>query len=432
MKTRIIATIKHTENKKNIIKLIKSGVSMLRINFSFIETKDDYKKLKSLVKMVEKLKKKYMIAIAFDTKGPEIRIVSKGVNLKKGEKILITKKGQKIDRKIESKILEVNSKVKFEDFKGKISIDDNKIILKPLKISNQIIEAECLEDCKIEKNKSINIPNLIERQSLKKYLNKKDEKCLRFAVKNKVKIIFLSFINSPENLKEVKNFLGLKNFFLISKIESKIGLENIKDIEDNCDGFMIARGDLYMDLKYKSYSGYNRLMRYKTCKPKILATGVCPSLIKKKFPVQSEITEIGIAVTKVDNLMLSNETFETKNPFKLISTLGKLIENSEKEFFSNFPEINVNYFEKFCLCTEKICLKKNNKNFYKYKRICPERRRLINEKLKKSKIPNYLPFNIEFSEIKNIEDYKIRKEKNQIYKVEEFSDEILLYKNLFF
>ena len=242
-KTKILATIGPSSEKiTKIEKLISSGVDAFRINCSHTTEFQFKNYIENIRKAEKKLKKP--IGILIDLQGPKLRIgeIENNMPLKRGQKLLLIN-NRKCSKPNEAPLPE--EKV-FKSIKVNhpIFIDDGKIKLKVLKVSKNIIETKVLLEGVLKSKKGINLPETVLKNSA---LTSKDKKNVKKGIELGVDWIALSFIQSPEDIKDLRKICK-KNVSIMAKIEKPTALNHINKIAELADGLMIARGDLGVEL----------------------------------------------------------------------------------------------------------------------------------------------------------------------------------------
>ena len=329
-KTKILATIGPSSEKiTKIEKLVLSGVDAFRINCS--HTKEfqlrDY--IENIRRVEKKLKKP--IGILIDLQGPKLRI---------GEiknDVMILKKGQKISlinnkKNLKSNEIPLPEKNVFKSVKVNhpIFIDDGKIKLKVLKVSNNTIETRVILEGILKSKKGINLPETVLKSSSLTYSDKKN---VKKSIELGVDWIALSFIQSPEDIKDLRKICK-KNTSIMAKIEKPTALNHIKKITELADGLMIARGDLGVELPIQDVPGWQkRIIREARIqgKPVIVSTQMLESMVNSKTPTRAEVSDVATAVFEgADAVMLSAESAVGDNPELAVKMMNKIAHSVEK------------------------------------------------------------------------------------------------------
>ncbi len=329
-KTKILATIGPSSEKINKIeKLVLSGVDAFRINCSHAT----HSQIKNYVENIRKVEKKLKkpIGILIDLQGPKLRIgeiENNIMTLKKGQKLFLTnsKKSTKSDE------VPLPEKKLFKSIKVNhpIFIDDGKIKLKVLKVSKDIIETKVILEGILRSNKGLNLPETILKSSA---LTESDKKNVKKGIELDVDWIALSFIQSPEDIKDLRKICK-KNISIMAKIEKPRALNYIKEIAELADGLMIARGDLGVELPIQNVPGWQkRIIREARIqgKPVIVSTQMLESMITSKTPTRAEVSDVATAVFEgSDAVMLSAESATGDNPELAVKMMDKIAHSVEK------------------------------------------------------------------------------------------------------
>ena len=328
-KTKILATIGPSSEKiTKIEKLISSGVDAFRINCSHTRESQIKNYVDNIRKVEKKLKKP--IGILIDLQGPKLRIgeIENDIPLKRGQKLLF------INSKKSSKSNEVplpEEKV-FKSIKVNhpIFIDDGKIKLKVLKVSKNIIETKVISDGVLKSKKGINLPETVLKNSA---LTLADKKNVKKGMELGVDWIALSFIQSPEDIKDLRKICK-KNVSIMAKIEKPTALNHINKITELADGLMIARGDLGVELPIQDVPSWQkRIIREARIqgKPVVVSTQMLESMITSKTPTRAEVSDVATAVFEgSDAVMLSAESAIGDNPELAVKMMDKIAHSVEK------------------------------------------------------------------------------------------------------
>ncbi len=245
------------QSKKNIEALIKAGVNVFRFNFSH----GNHEEQKIRVDLIREVEKKLntKVSLLLDTKGPEIRvgkIQDGGVEIKKGDEVVIlTNDRENVGTSKKFSVYPSSPEYFMEnDVKvgDPIYLDDGKLEVIAKKIDNvkHEIIGEAASTHKLTSNKRINLPNADYSMP---FMTEKEHNDIKFAVENCYDYIAASFVNTVDNVREIKEVLkkyNAEHIQIISKIETKLAIKNIDDIISVSDAIMVARGDLGLEIPY--------------------------------------------------------------------------------------------------------------------------------------------------------------------------------------
>jgi len=336
-KTKILATLGPSSNSiKKIIELSKAGASAFRLNCSHL----DETSLKNYVKKIRRAEEllNKPIGILVDLQGPKIRIgkVKDGENLlKKGCIFLLDlKKDIGNYKRVTLPHKKIFSSVK----KGhSILLDDGKIHLKVTSVSEDVIRTKVLQGGYIKSNKGVNFPQTNIKTSA---LSKIDKKFANISVQEGVDWIALSFVQKPNDIKELRKICANK-ISIMAKIEKPSALDYIDEIANLADGIMIARGDLGVELPIESVPGWQkkiiRIARVKG-KPVVVSTQMLESMTSSLTPTRAEVSDVANAVFEgADAIMLSAESASGDYPIETVKMMNKIAINIEKD--SNYNDI---------------------------------------------------------------------------------------------
>ncbi len=329
-KAKIIATLGpaiYSESK--LKKLIELGVDAFRVNFSH-NTKG-ISKIISKIRKIEKIKGKKISLIA-DLQGVKLRIGKiKGESQKinYNQKFIFDNKKKPGDQyRVNFPYPKIIKKIK----KGnKILIDDGKFLFIVISKNKDSIITKCKsQNCVLKDNKSIHITNFDINFNK---LTSKDRKDIKMAVKLGCNWIALSYLQNEKLVVEARKLIK-KDMGIISKIENKHALKNIKKIIQFTDSIMIARGDLAIDIGHSEVPKV-QLSLIKKCsqfsKSVIVATQMLESMIENNTATRAEINDIATAIFQgADTVMLSAEAAIGKFPLQAVSTMKETILSTEK------------------------------------------------------------------------------------------------------
>ncbi|EMR09348.1 pyruvate kinase [Pneumocystis murina B123] len=361
----IISTIGPSTNSVEMInKLRCAGVTIIRMNFSHGSYEYHSSVLKNAREAVKVLPGR-PLAIALDTKGPEIRtgstIDGKEYHVTMGHQLIVSTNPQYAE-KCNDQILYVDySRICCVVREGSIIyIDDGTLSLCVLEVVNsQTLKVVCLNEGIISSHKGVNLPGTdVDLPTL----SEKDVMDLRFGVENEVDIIFASFIRSKNDIITIRQVLGeaANKIKIIAKIENKQGIDNFDGILEEADGIMVARGDLGIEIPQTQVFIAQKMMISKCSiagKPSICATQMLEHMIKNPRPTRAEITDICTAILDgADCCMLSGETAKGLYPIESVTMMRDsiLIAESVIRYETFFNELR-QLIPKDVSVTEAIC-----------------------------------------------------------------------------
>jgi pyruvate kinase len=358
-KTKIVATLGPACSSKEIIKnMIDAGVNVFRINFSHA----DYADVKERIDIIRGLNEEfgYTTAILADLQGPKLRVgvMKEDVVVSKGD-VITFQTAEDIPGTAER--VYMNYKEFPRDVKPgeKILLDDGKLMFEALE-TNGTTEVVCrvIQGGPLKSKKGVNLPNT--KVSLPA-LTKKDVKDALFAIENEVDWIALSFVRTPKDLEELQDLIAKHSSYkipIIAKIEKPEAVENIDKIVAFCDGLMVARGDLGVEVPAEEVPLIQKKLihRAKTARiPVIVATQMMETMITSLTPTRAEVNDVANSVMDgADAVMLSGETSVGNYPVEVIETMTKIIKSVEDSPLIQVPH-NPPHVRTKRFITKSIC-----------------------------------------------------------------------------
>ena len=341
LKTKIIATIGPSSNdEKTLLKMIKNGMSVARLNFSHGKYEDHRDVIKKIRKLSEN--EDIPVAILQDLCGPKIRLsdIPEPKSIKKNDIIKISVyKEEKADLYTDFKEL-----VKIVKKENTILIDDGYIELKVIDIDKKSVTCKVVVPGIVKSRKGINLPDISFSIPV---FTEKDKADLEFGLEHDVDMVAMSFVDSPSNIIPIKKIMSKfsKDIPVIAKIERKKALENINKIIDKFDGIMIARGDLGVEVPPEKVPLIQKeLINLANSKNKLVitATQMLESMIANPRPTRAEASDVSNAIIDgTDCVMLSAETAIGEYPVKSVNMMRRIALFTEKsDLYKSLPQIN--------------------------------------------------------------------------------------------
>ena len=332
-KTKIICTLGPAcNNEETLTAMCRAGMNVARLNFSH----GDHEQHGKMIDLIKKVREKLdlPIAIMLDTKGPEYRIrtfENGSITLSDGDtftfttedivgdqsRVSVTYKGMVDDLEVGDTILVNNGLVSFEV----VELAGTEAVCKVLiggELSNQ---------------KSMSFPGKVLNQA---FLSEQDKSDLLFGIENDVDYIAASFVSSRQDVESMRTFLtenGGDEIGIVAKIENQSGVDNIIDICEVCEGIMVARGDLGVEIPFKELPAVQKSL-ITACrmlgKRVITATEMLESMIHNPRPTRAEISDVANAVYDgTSAVMLSGETAAGKYPVQTVKIMADICEETE-------------------------------------------------------------------------------------------------------
>ncbi|MFD2563457.1 pyruvate kinase [Aquimarina rubra] len=358
-KTKIVATLGPATSTKEVLKnMLDAGVNVFRINFSHA----DYEDVKERVKMIRNLSEThgYNAAILADLQGPKLRVgVMKGDVIVNDGDLINFVTGKPFEGTTEKVYMNYANFPKDVKSGERVLLDDGKLIFEVVSSNNKdTVKAKVIQGGPLRSKKGVNLPNT--NISLPA-LTEKDVKDAIFACSLQVDWIALSFVRHAQDL------IGLQDLIkehsehkipIVAKIEKPEGVENIDKIVAYCDGLMVARGDLGVEIPAQEVPLIQKklVLKAKTARiPVIIATQMMETMIDSLTPTRAEVNDVANSVMDgADAVMLSGETSVGKYPVQVIETMTKIINSVENSDLiqvpQNPPHIRTNRF-----ITKSIC-----------------------------------------------------------------------------
>lgn len=339
-RTKIVATVGPATLQPDILRqLIKAGATTLRINFSH-GTQQDHQKAIRLIRQTA-FELDQPVGILQDLQGPKIRLgkFAEGkINLNKGDAYILT-----------SRQVECNQDIGYVSYtklaqevpeNATILLDDGKVEMKVTKVdkANEELHCQVVVGGDLSSNKGVNFPGICLSV---KALTQKDREDLMFGLDQGVDWIALSFVRNPQDILEIKDLISSagKSIPIIAKIEKHEAIEQMDAILSLCDGVMVARGDLGVELPAEDVPILQKRLIITANRlgiPIITATQMLDSMVNNPRPTRAEVSDVANAILDgTDAVMLSNETAVGNYPVEAVETMATIACRIEQEQQTN-------------------------------------------------------------------------------------------------
>ncbi|SDS55725.1 pyruvate kinase [Polaribacter sp. KT25b] len=357
-RTKIVATLgPAADTKEMLTQLASNGVNVFRINFSHADYEDVRRKV-TIIREINK-EKGYNVAVLADLQGPKLRVgvMEEDVILEDGDTFTFT-----TDKCIGTKEKAFMTYQRFpKDVKAgeTIMVDDGKLRFEVISTNkeNEVV-VKVMVGGPLKSKKGVNLPNTAISLPA---LTKKDKEDAIFAIGLEVDWIALSFVRTPEDLRLLRDLIAQHSEYripIVAKIEKPEAVANIDALIPYCDGLMVARGDLGVEIPMEDVPLIQKKLvrRAKRARiPVIIATQMMETMIDNPVPTRAEVNDVANSIMDgADAVMLSGETSVGKFPLKVIQKMTEIIKAVENSRMIKVPQepphIRTNRF-----VTKSIC-----------------------------------------------------------------------------
>lgn len=338
-KTKIIATLgPASSDKETMVQLVQAGVDVFRINFSHA----DYEIVRKNVNTIREINQELgtSVGILGDLQGPKLRVgvVKEGSYLNPGD--ILTFTNEKIEGDSERVYMTYQKFPQDVKVGERILIDDGKLVLEVTETNElDTVRAKTIQGGPLSSKKGVNLPNT--NVSLPA-LTEKDIEDANFMLDLELDWIALSFVRHAQDIIDLKAIMKnhptnkLKTP-IIAKIEKPEGVRNIEEILLECDGLMVARGDLGVEVPMEEVPAIQKNLVEKArkySKPVIIATQMMETMITSLTPTRAEVNDVANSVLDgADAVMLSGETSVGRYPVDVVKNMSKIVKNIEQTHF---------------------------------------------------------------------------------------------------
>ncbi|MFC4816148.1 MULTISPECIES: pyruvate kinase [unclassified Flavobacterium] len=342
-KTKVVATLGPACSTKEVIqKMMEAGVDVFRINFSHA----DYTDVAERIRIIREINDEcgYTTAILADLQGPKLRVGVMKEDVVVNEGDLVTfQTTDDVPGTPDNVYMTYKTFPQDVNPGERILLDDGKLIFEAVSTDKKAkVVCKVIQGGPLKSKKGVNLPNT--KVSLPA-LTEKDIRDAIFAIENKVDWLALSFVRTPEDLKDLRDLIEKHSDHkipIVAKIEKPEAVENIDKIVAHCDGLMVARGDLGVELPAHEVPLIQKKLinRAKLARiPVIVATQMMETMITSLTPTRAEVNDVANSVMDgADAVMLSGETSVGNYPVQVIEKMTQIIEAVEDSPLIQVPQ----------------------------------------------------------------------------------------------
>jgi pyruvate kinase len=323
-RVKIVATLGPASNTEKVIEaLARAGADVFRINMSHA-SHDLMRETVDKIRAVERTLD-HPLGILIDLQGPKLRVgtfAEGSVQLVAGHKFTLDgSKTPGTAARVNLPHPEILDSVSVGD---RLLLDDGKLQLKATRVGGGAIETEVVYGGKLSDKKGVSLPDTLLPVGA---LTEKDHDDLLAGLSAEADWIALSFVQRPEDIIDVRKIVQGRAG-VMAKIEKPQAVERLEEIIKLCDAFMIARGDLGVELPIEQVPGLQKRMirvARRFGKPVVVATQMLESMITSPVPTRAEVSDVSIAVFEgADAVMLSAESASGQYPVEAVTMMNKV------------------------------------------------------------------------------------------------------------
>ena len=338
--------------------MIDAGVDVFRINFSHAH----YEEVKKNIEIIRTLSQEYgyNTSILADLQGPKLRVgkMAEEVIVSEGDEILFMT-GEPFEGDSKKVYMNYDAFPRDVNDGERILLDDGKLIFEVISTDKkEHVHARVIQGGPLKSKKGVNLPNT--NISLPA-LTEKDVKDAVFAIEQGVDWIALSFVRHSQDLIELRELIEKHSSHkipVVAKIEKPEGVENIDKIVAYCDGLMVARGDLGVEVPPQEVPLIQKQLVLKAKKariPVIIATQMMETMITSLTPTRAEVNDVANSVMDgADAVMLSGETSIGNYPVRVIEKMASIIRSVEHSALIKVPQ-EPTYIRTKRYITKSVC-----------------------------------------------------------------------------
>ena len=336
-RTKIVATIgPATESPERIRELVQAGATTFRLNFSHGDHSEHAARIATIRQVAHELG--VHIGILQDLQGPKIRLgrFEEGpITLGKGDHFALTSKQVRCNQTVATVTYD---RLAEEVTTGsRILLDDGRVEMKVDRVDEVDQTLHCVVNVGgvLSNNKGVNFPDV---QLSVRALTTKDRQDLAFGLQQGVDWVALSFVRNPSDMQEIRELIRKHGFStpVVAKIEKFEAIDQIDAILPLCDGVMVARGDLGVEMPAEEVPLLQKDLIHKANSlgiPIITATQMLDSMASSPRPTRAEVSDVANAILDgTDAVMLSNETAVGDFPVEAVETMATIARRIERDY----------------------------------------------------------------------------------------------------
>ena len=359
-RTKIVATIgPATESPERLRQLIEAGATTFRLNFSHGDHSEHAARVATIRQVSAEMG--VHVGILQDLQGPKIRLgrFAEGpISLAKGDSFTLTSRDVACNREIATVTYD---RLADEVTAGsRILLDDGRVEMRVERVdqAQQNLHCSVTVGGVLSNNKGVNFPDV---QLSIRALTDKDRIDLEFGLKQGVDWVALSFVRNPSDMQEIKDLIAGHGHStpVVAKIEKFEAIDQIDAILPLCDGVMVARGDLGVEMPAEEVPLLQKELIRK-CNalgiPVITATQMLESMIVEARPTRAEASDVANAIVDgTDAVMLSGETAVGAHPVGAVEMMARIAEEVEANItFKSYPPSNSSQTQALCEAVRTI------------------------------------------------------------------------------
>ncbi|MGI8768574.1 MAG: pyruvate kinase [Propionibacteriaceae bacterium] len=342
-RAKIVCTLGPASSSfERLTELVAAGMDVARLNMSHGDHADHERNLKTVRTVAMAAGRP--VGVLADLQGPKIRLgrFAEGpVTLTVGATFTITTDDVPGDVQ--------RCSTTYQGLPGDVTpgdmilIDDGRIML----IANQVKGNDVITTVQVggpvSNNKGINLPGVAVSVPA---MSEKDIGDLRWALRSGCDMVALSFVRSAKDYDLVRSVMDSEGLVVpvVAKIEKPQAVENLDEIIDAFDAFMVARGDLGVELPLEEVPLVQKKIvdaARRWAKPVIVATQMLESMISSPRPTRAEASDVANAVLDgADAVMLSGETSVGQYPVVTVETMARIVVNTEEHGLNQIHSID--------------------------------------------------------------------------------------------